>query len=117
MAIVRCRMHAPHGGDADFIAAVEPLGFPGSALVCGSRACDEPAFIWLEGAEKMDYDGGIRVFRAGAGEMTVRSEERRVGKECVSTCRSRWSPDHSKKKKFNNNIYEINRNIADLIQY
>src|SRR3546814_15343361 len=26
-----------------------------------------------------------------------RSEERRVGKECVSTCRSRWSPYHSKK--------------------
>src|SRR3546814_9020284 len=23
-----------------------------------------------------------------------RSEERRVGKECASTCRSRWSPDH-----------------------
>src|SRR3546814_233979 len=28
-----------------------------------------------------------------------RSEERRVGKEWVSTCRSRWSPYHSKKKK------------------
>src|SRR3546814_19188045 len=28
-----------------------------------------------------------------------RSEERRVGKECVSTCRSRWWPYHSKKKK------------------
>src|SRR3546814_13870817 len=27
-----------------------------------------------------------------------RSEERRVGKECVSTCRSRWSPDHKKNK-------------------
>src|SRR3546814_17422049 len=27
-----------------------------------------------------------------------RSEERRVGKECVSTCRTRWSPYHSKKK-------------------
>src|SRR3546814_17465820 len=27
-----------------------------------------------------------------------RSEERRVGKEGVSTCRSRWSPSHSKKK-------------------
>src|SRR3546814_16443604 len=27
-----------------------------------------------------------------------RSEERRVGKECVSTCRSRWSPYHQKKK-------------------
>src|SRR3546814_12192032 len=24
----------------------------------------------------------------------ARSEERRVGKECVSTCRSRWSPYH-----------------------
>src|SRR3546814_4410506 len=28
-----------------------------------------------------------------------RSEERRVGKECVSTCRSRWSPYHYKKNK------------------
>src|SRR3546814_6389746 len=27
-------------------------------------------------------------------ELDVRSEERRVGKECVSTCRSRWSPYH-----------------------
>src|SRR3546814_12986443 len=27
-----------------------------------------------------------------------RSEERRVGKECGSTCRSRWSPEHKKKK-------------------
>src|SRR3546814_7575099 len=26
--------------------------------------------------------------------VTERSEERRVGKECVSTCRSRWSPYH-----------------------
>ena len=26
--------------------------------------------------------------------ITIRSEERRVGKECVSTCRSRWSPYH-----------------------
>src|SRR3546814_12228456 len=27
-------------------------------------------------------------------EDAFRSEERRVGKECVSTCRSRWSPYH-----------------------
>src|SRR3546814_13937473 len=26
--------------------------------------------------------------------LALRSEERRVGKECVSTCRSRWSPFH-----------------------
>src|SRR3546814_12347582 len=30
-----------------------------------------------------------------------RSEERRVGNECVSTCRSRWSPYHSKKNQTN----------------
>src|SRR3546814_18617206 len=28
------------------------------------------------------------------GGLKWRSEERRVGKECVSTCRSRWSPYH-----------------------
>src|SRR3546814_20169962 len=28
------------------------------------------------------------------GGEAIRSEERRVGKECVSTCRSRWSPAH-----------------------
>src|SRR3546814_8218566 len=33
-------------------------------------------------------DGSRRPTRAS------RSEERRVGKECVSTCRSRWSPYH-----------------------
>src|SRR3546814_13939344 len=35
---------------------------------------------------------------APGGRRGGRSEERRVGKECVSTCRSRWSPYHSKKK-------------------
>src|SRR3546814_18404580 len=32
------------------------------------------------------------------GKVVLRSEERRVGKECVSTCRSRWSPYHYNKK-------------------
>src|SRR3546814_16303419 len=31
-------------------------------------------------------------------DRAVRSEERRVGHECVSTCRYRWSPYHQKKK-------------------
>src|SRR3546814_13229629 len=40
------------------------------------------------------FDGFLG--RGGSGEeggrVAGRSEERRVGKECVSTCRSRWSP-------------------------
>src|SRR3546814_13290838 len=35
-------------------------------------------------------EGGAIIHRLLLG----RSEERRVGKECVSTCRSRWSPYH-----------------------
>src|SRR3546814_13942331 len=39
-------------------------------------------------------------FRGGSSACPVdlRSEERRVGKECVSTCSSRWSPDHAEKQ-------------------
>src|SRR3546814_11861123 len=36
--------------------------------------------------------------KIGKRVLEQRSEERRVGKECVSTCRSRWSPYHKKKK-------------------
>src|SRR3546814_5461852 len=45
------------------------------------------SFIVLLAAHDKDY-------RSNA---TLRSEESRVGKECVSTCRSRWSPSHDKK--------------------
>src|SRR3546814_3599083 len=34
------------------------------------------------------------ISRSGLGKGAFRSEERRVGKECVSTVRSRWSPYH-----------------------
>src|SRR3546814_17316663 len=51
----------------------------------------------------------------------ARSEESRVGKECVSTCRSRWSPYHYKQKmtqtqhnniEFTTNIHIQQRNIT-----
>src|SRR3546814_3561439 len=53
-----------------------------------------------------DEDEGKNEFEIGTGghggsegdafyrDVLARSEERRVGKECVSTCRSRWSPYH-----------------------
>src|SRR3546814_12911229 len=47
---------------------------------------------------KWQPDGGWKVDPALVFAHTLqesrRSEERRVGKECVSTCRSRWSPYH-----------------------
>src|SRR3546814_12739119 len=45
-----------------------------------------------------------------------RSEERRVGNECVSTCRSRWSPYHTKKKKQTNTSRQHNSTIYPQIQ-
>src|SRR3546814_1835478 len=41
-----------------------------------------------DAAKKIDRE------RVGQPLFEPRSEERRVGKECVSTCRSRWSPAH-----------------------
>src|SRR3546814_17171998 len=42
--------------------------------------------------------------RSSQPRSAARSEERRVGKECVSTCRSRWSPYHSKKNQFKRHV-------------
>src|SRR3546814_14833676 len=56
-----------------------------------------------ERVELATAGGGPQVARAARRDprdvlhRVARSEERRVGKECVSTCRSRWSPYHSKK--------------------
>src|SRR3546814_12228750 len=59
-----------------------------------------PAFVRVHpgvvGAEAERAGTGFQAV-VGAG-IQARSEERRVGKECVSTCRSRWSPYHYKNK-------------------
>src|SRR3546814_11658894 len=56
--------------------------------------------IFYEVWESLEAQQAYMTWRVQAGDLTklmsllARSEERRVGKECVSTCRSRWSPDH-----------------------
>src|SRR3546814_3492030 len=89
------------------------------ALVTGVQTCALP--IWrrveaagrhhalavpeaVEGLRSLAGDGaeseGIEIAKAELRRQAevfvadVRSEERRVGKECVSTCRSRWAPYH-----------------------
>src|SRR3546814_18205303 len=42
-------------------------------------------------------------------DAAARSEARRVGEECVSTCSSRWSPYHEKKKTDNTTIIKALR--------
>src|SRR3546814_12983185 len=47
-----------------------------------------------------------------------RSEARRGGKECVSTCRSRWSPSHEKRKRldYHRAARRTNQNNNDRIR-
>src|SRR3546814_11768738 len=47
-----------------------------------------------EGAWKPAMDQAFPLAEAGAAHARMRSEERRVGKEGVSPCRSRWAPGH-----------------------
>src|SRR3546814_11278715 len=94
------------------------------ALVAGAAVVVLPTptitLAWMHTVEKTRWEedylastAGVAITEArieaiGAGmeppasairEGRWRSEERRVGKECVSTCRSRWSPYHYKKNK------------------
>src|SRR3546814_11435706 len=52
--------------------------------------------IGVQFANEIDVDDMLKVMSADRKRLRARarSEERRVGKACVSTCRSRWSPDH-----------------------
>src|SRR3546814_619857 len=76
--------HAPATRHAP---AVEALLAAGAELV-GKTITDELAYS-LNG-QNFHYGTPTNVNAPGR----IRSEERRVGKECVSTCRSRWSPYH-----------------------
>src|SRR3546814_12468408 len=51
------------------------------------------AALLLLAAQAPALAAGSKTIRLAVGK-PLRSEERRVGKECVSTCRSRWSPYH-----------------------
>src|SRR3546814_4354360 len=64
-----------HSRGVGFFTMVAASGVFGSQLVLQMGAIGPAAVFWVVAA-------------------VLRSEERRVGKECVSTCRSRWSPDH-----------------------
>src|SRR3546814_13186785 len=72
----------------------------------GPAHCDQPSMIitstigFLPVQRVATRRTARRTFSRSCSRSRPRSEERRVGQECVSTCRSRWWPCHLKK---NNN--------------
>src|SRR3546814_14674905 len=77
---------ATMAGDGLGIVEHGVIAADGGAIFYAGPAADAPAFA----ADTVTRCDG-RWITPG---LIDRSEERRVGKECVSTCRSRWSPDH-----------------------
>src|SRR3546814_11891975 len=76
-------------------AAEEAKGLPVGACINMGNSLE--TMVESQDGKRIDAADFARI--RAAGLPTVRSEERRVGKECVRTCRSRWSPNHQNKKK------------------
>src|SRR3546814_17620724 len=62
------------------------------ALVTGVQTCALPILASSSASAIGSYPSGQMPWPNITATQLGRSEERRVGKECVSTCRSRWSP-------------------------
>src|SRR3546814_5077140 len=70
---------------------IAPITFDQLAHILG----EEATAAWV--ADRQQRAGDVPLptrWRFDISHSDGRSEERRVGKECVSTCRSRWSPYH-----------------------
>src|SRR3546814_17516554 len=72
-----------------YLAALAPLVGGGDTTMPVTVAAADPD-AWM----RAPLFVGRAEDAATVDPMQLRSEERRVGKECVSTCRSRWSPYH-----------------------
>src|SRR3546814_9917112 len=75
------------------VTGVQTCALP---ISCMRLSPDRIFLAELRGPETWDYLAALNTGHPGSVTTTHanRSEERRVGKECVSTCRSRWSPYH-----------------------
>src|SRR3546814_13598740 len=99
---------------SDLVATIG-LGATSGRPVCPSDARVMTARIMVAKAPTVSACSQDVAKPAPVRSQMARSEERRVGKECVSTCRSRWSPDPSKKKtKKLDYIKHINQRNAQL---
>src|SRR3546814_19409881 len=77
------------GGLRAATRAIVDYALPPRCPGCGVIVGDDRQFC-LACWSSLDFLGGPGCVQCS---IPLRSEERRVGKECVSTCRSRWSPD------------------------
>src|SRR3546814_15044111 len=86
------------------------LRHPLAVAVCATRSHGRNGKNRRSAAtDRTDCDATRALF--STDRLGNRSEARRVGKECVSTCRSRWSPFHYKKNLLLSSSYRSTPNI------
>src|SRR3546814_15852874 len=83
--------------DIAVLALADGLGHEVAQHRAGQRVGNDQRRRSQEIGLDVGVDSRFEVTIAREHGGTHRSEERRVGKECVSTCRSRWAPYHKKK--------------------
>src|SRR3546814_18550093 len=76
----------------EFVGLINTIGAPPAVTQGDCRLSVEPGAPLA--LRVTDQANASLVALATINFLVDRSEERRVGKECVSTCRSRWSPYH-----------------------
>jgi hypothetical protein len=72
MAIVRCAAHRPKGRTREYVVSAKPIGYPDTAMVCGSEHCDASGLVWLEKHEKAEYDKGRRICQSFTATMKMK---------------------------------------------
>src|SRR3546814_18612568 len=75
------------------------IGVEGALAVCSLGNAGTPSRCTVSGMLAASTWFCSKRSSRSAQSCIMRSEERRVGKECVSTCRSRWWTYHYKKNK------------------
>lgn len=79
MVLVRCEEHYPDPNRTqnDYVIAVEPVGYPNSAAICGreGRSHDDIGYVLLHESEYERYKQGQRVFDPNTASVDIRVED------------------------------------------
>lgn len=97
MAIVRCQDHPPQ--NTNYTIAVEPVGYPDTALICGRNGeqHDEVGWVYLLPEEYKEYQNGRRVFGLWGPESSSSAAKVRVSDETVDRL-NQWTTGEEETK-------------------
>lgn len=76
MTLARCvectKKNPPKGTTHIYKNYVLPVGYPDTASICGTKNCENSAYIWLNQDEEKEFTNGQRIFSINTGTMKVK---------------------------------------------